>query len=716
MQFPNTIPSALIAALEGKGYSTLTDVQSAVLAPDAQGADLLVSAQTGSGKTVGFGLAMAPELLDGGDRLGVAALPLALVIAPTRELAIQVQGELAWLFARAGGRLVSCVGGMDARAERRELARGAHIVVGTPGRLRDHIERGGLDLSSLRVAVLDEADEMLDFGFREDLEFILQSAPASRRTLMFSATVSKPIADLARQYQRDALRISTQSATGQHADITYIAHAVAGHEREDAVINVLRYHDTPRALVFCATRQAVNRLAIKLQEYGFNAVALSGELTQAERTKALQALRDGRARVCVATDVAARGIDLPGLDLVVHAEPPGNADSLLHRSGRTGRAGAKGVSVFVVAQSRKGRVIRLLRDARIEAEWTEAPDANAVRARDRERLSSHPALSADPDAERLTQARALLERFGPERIAAAFLTELEHRLPAPHELSVPAPARARDDRSRDDRGREDRGGDANRPDRAPRRDRSEFDDKAWFQVNLGREQRAEPRWLVPLICRVGGVTGADIGAIQIHERASRFQIADEKRAAFQAAMNQPRDHDANVRITLAGDEALEPARTDAPGPRAKPKRAPRPGKAERHAVKSDSVAPRPERPAARPEAAAELHTRPGRAERAGAQADRAPRTERPAAAPERPQGKPERGPGPAPGKFERSTAKLERPRKSARPGAKSKSGSGPVRDWAPKAGAAKARPGKAPSKARPESGPGLKRVKRKRTD
>ena len=176
--------------------------------------------------------------------------PLALVIAPTRELALQVQRELAWLYADAGARIASAVGGMDPRAERRAMERGAHIIVGTPGRLKDHIERGALDLSAIRAIVLDEADEMLDFGFREDLEFILGSAPQERRTLLFSATVSKEIARIAQTYQSDALRISTISHGSQHADIAYVVHAVAPRDRENAVINVLRYHGAPRALVF----------------------------------------------------------------------------------------------------------------------------------------------------------------------------------------------------------------------------------------------------------------------------------------------------------------------------------------------------------------------------------------------------------------------------------------------------------------------------------
>ena len=240
----------------------------------------------------------------GGQRLLVrqAAAPLALIIAPTRELALQVQRELAWLYAETGARVATCVGGMDPRAEARQLMQGAHIVVGTPGRLRDHLERGRLVLAQLKTVVLDEADEMLDLGFREDLEFILGATPQERQTLMFSATVPREIETLAQQFQRAAVRIETTGRNEQHADIEYQAMRVTPGDVEHAVVNVLRFHEMRAALVFCATREAVKRMQGRLQERGFSAVALSGELTQSERLHALQALRDGRARVLVATD------------------------------------------------------------------------------------------------------------------------------------------------------------------------------------------------------------------------------------------------------------------------------------------------------------------------------------------------------------------------------------------------------------------------------
>ncbi|MCW1950314.1 MAG: DEAD/DEAH box helicase, partial [Octadecabacter sp.] len=377
---------ALADAIKARGYETLTPVQEACSDPALEGKDLLVSAQTGSGKTLGFGIAIAPSLLGDEERFDRAGAPLALVIAPTRELALQVKRELLWLYEKTGAVIASTVGGMDMRDERRALERGAHIVVSTPGRLRDHIMRKSINLSNLKAVVLDEADEMLDLGLREDLEFILDESPTDRQTLLFSATVPASIAKLAQRYQKDAQRVATTTGEKQHADIEYKAFRVSPRDTENAIINVLRFYEAPNAIVFCNTRATVNRMTTRLSNRGFAVVALSGELSQAERTHALQAMRDGRARVCVATDVAARGIDLPNLDLVIHAELPSNQDTLLHRSGRTGRAGRKGTSAMIVPPAVRKKAERLLGWAKLTANWADAPSAEDVIAQDEERM------------------------------------------------------------------------------------------------------------------------------------------------------------------------------------------------------------------------------------------------------------------------------------------------------------------------------------------
>ena len=539
------LPTLLAEALTAKGYETLTAVQAEVSTPEAHGRDLLVSAQTGSGKTVAFGLAMADEILRKNGVLPPAAAPLALVIAPTRELALQVAKELGWLYGKAGARVVTCVGGMDPSRERRTLAQGAHIVVGTPGRLRDHGERGALDLSTLRVAVLDEADEMLDMGFREDLETILQLAPEERRTLLFSATMPRQIVALARTYQKDALRISTVSEERGHGDIAYQAVAVAPADIEHAVINLLRFHEAETAMLFCATRDNVRHLHASLVERGFAAVALSGEHSQNERNQALQALRDRRARVCVATDVAARGIDLPTLSLVVHVEMPRDAETLQHRSGRTGRAGKKGVAVLIVPYPRRKRVEMMLRQAKIPAEWLPVPSVEDIRTKDRERLIATLAQPVEPDPDDWVIGEELLKAKSAQEIAAMLVHAHRAAMPAPEEMidRVPEGPKAHH--------------------------RAGFEDTVWFRMNVGRRQNADPRWILPLICRRGGITKNEVGAIRIQANETGFQIprvlANRFAQAVAKSAGQDGEDDSGIRI-----EAVEGgAPASAPAPAAK---------------------------------------------------------------------------------------------------------------------------------------------------
>jgi ATP-dependent RNA helicase DeaD len=570
------VKKALADALEHRGYTTLTPVQEAVTNPDVAGADLLVSAQTGSGKTLGFGLAIAPTLLGEAESFAPASLPLALVIAPTRELALQVKRELSWLYAKAGAVMASCVGGMDMRDERRDLQRGAHVVVATPGRLRDHIMRGSINLSALRAVVLDEADEMLDLGFREDLEFILGEAPSDRQTLLFSATVPASIANLAKNYQKDAIRISTTTEHSQHADIEYRAMSVSARDGDNAIVNVLRFYEAPNAIVFCNTRAMVNRLTTRLSNRGFSVVALSGELSQNERTHALQSMRDGRARVCVATDVAARGIDLPNLDLVVHAELPSNHETLLHRSGRTGRAGRKGVSALIVPPASRKKAERILHFAKLKAEWSGAPSAEAVSARDEDRMLADPQwLEEATEAERGT-VQKLVERFSAEQLATAYLRQYNIRNSAPEELSAvdakPAP-------------------------------RVAFGPSVWFSLPGGRAKNAEPRRLLPMLCKAGGITKDDIGAIRIQQDESFVEIREASVASFVASIGAGmKVEDGAVLTQLSGPPASvnmsRPAFKPKPADR-KPRhddpkpapRAPRPVQAETPAPAQDK--PRP---------------------------------------------------------------------------------------------------------------------------
>jgi ATP-dependent RNA helicase DeaD len=526
LPFPLT-PPPITRALTERKYEDPTAVQLAVLEARAEGRDMVVSAQTGSGKTVAYGLAIATTLLGEATRFENEADPLALIVAPTRELAMQVERELAWLYAYTGARILSCVGGMDPSKERRRLHDGAHIIVGTPGRLRDHLERGALKINDLKAVVLDEADEMLDLGFREDLEFILEATPKTRQTLMFSATMPKPIALLAKKYQRDALRIEAKGSERAHADIEYRAMRVAPNEVEHAVVNVLRFVESQSAIVFCNTRDHVRHMHAALSERGFSAVNLSGELSQAERNHALQALRDGRARVCVATDVAARGIDLPNLNLVIHADLPNDAETLQHRSGRTGRAGRKGVSVLLVPLSRRRKAEQMLATAKVSPIWSGPPLADDIRKLDQQRMLQDPILTAVNSEEDLEMARTVLANRQPEEIAAALVRIYRSRLPAAEDVFDPGPGDNRGSRSEFREAkplrRKEHG------DTGPR-------DFTWFKLDIGRKNNADPKWLLPMICRRGHVTKPDIGAIRINENETRFEIANHAVEKFSTAM------------------------------------------------------------------------------------------------------------------------------------------------------------------------------------
>lgn len=606
MSFEN-LPEPLAIALAEKGYTEPTSVQAAVLEPEALGRDLVVSAQTGSGKTIAFGIAMLRELLADGAILPVAQAPLALVIAPTRELALQVSRELMWLCAKAHARIATCVGGMDPSKERRALSHGSHIVVGTPGRLRDHLERGALDLSAIQYIVLDEADEMLDMGFRDDLEEILDAAPDTRRTLMFSATMPRPIAALAQRYQHDALRISTVGDDRGHGDIEYQTVAVSPSDIENAVINLLRFHEAETAMLFCATRDNVRHLHATLVERGFAAVALSGEHSQNERNYALQALRDGRARVCVATDVAARGIDVASLSLVVHVEVPRDAETLQHRSGRTGRAGRKGTAVIIVPYPRRRRVEEMLRRARINAIAAEVPSAEMIRERDRQRLFETLLEPVEGTPEELELAQRLLDQRGALDLAVALVRQHSKAMPEPEEL-IDLSQRGADPRADKSHHREG------------------FDDTVWFRMDIGRRQNADPRWILPLLCRRGHITRNEIGAIRIAANETFFQvprsIEAKVREALQRTMTEGAEDESGIRIEPSPetprDLAKQPARRENPRPPVKRTevRAPAPQRDERPAPASEAPAKQPykkpyEQTAAQPAARKQLGVAPG---------------------------------------------------------------------------------------------------------
>jgi ATP-dependent RNA helicase DeaD len=390
--------------------------------------------------------------------------------------------------------------------------------------------------------------------------------------------VPRAIATLAKNYQNNAVRIATTTEREQHADIDYQAMVVSPADREHAIINVLRFHEARNALVFCATRAAVNHLTARLNNRGFSVVALSGELSQTERTHALQAMRDGRARVCVATDVAARGIDLPGLELVIHADLPTNPETLLHRSGRTGRAGRKGVSALIVPVNARKRADRLLRMAQIQAEWTPPPSAQAVIERDNERLLAHPLLADPVSEDERAQVDALLEKHGADALAAGFMRLAREGKSAPEDVQPIA-----------DRG--ERGGERREP--RERKERQPFGEAVWFRLSVGRKQNAEPRWLLPMICRAGDMTKRDIGAIRIQADETHVEISTGAADAFLAGLGDNMTLEKSIRVSRLEDDAPDaPAPADEGRRHEPPRNAPPPKKQKKKSTKK--YAGRPE--------------------------------------------------------------------------------------------------------------------------
>ncbi|PZQ46883.1 MAG: helicase [Rhodovulum sulfidophilum] len=521
------VPAALAAALGARGFTELTEVQAAILGLPDQTRDLIVSAATGSGKTVAIGLALAAGLLAAPWTIA----PRALVLAPTRELAAQVAAELGWLYAGAGILPVLCAGGADPAAEVAALARGAALVVGTPGRLAAHLRRGTLDPAGLATLVLDEADELLARGFRDELDRILAAPPPDRRLLLFSATITPGVAALAARYQRAALRIEVAPAASP--GVGFEAVQVAPAERDRVLGNLLCLADPRRALVFAGRRDAVAPLAAHLAGRGFRAVGLSGDLGQPERDAALAALRAGRARVCVATDLAARGLDLPELDLVIHADPPLSPEQLLHRSGRTGRAGRGGRVAFLVAPAHRRRLETLLRRAGLGVAWRGAPEAAEVAARERDRLlaalppgqpgfaEAEAAFGTGPEAPDFdAPVLAALRAEGPDRLARALLRDWRAARPRFEPPRVPDPAAA-----------------------------------VWFRVNRGAGGQEEVRRLLPLIRRLGGARREEIGRIRVFAGETHFEVLPAAVPGFLAALGRDLG---DLALSRLGPEAAAP--------------------------------------------------------------------------------------------------------------------------------------------------------------
>ena len=368
------LPAPMTRALEVLGFVEMTPVQAHALPPLLKGKDVIAQARTGSGKTVAFGLALLSRLNEG------ARHTQALVLCPTRELADQVSAELRRLGRFVANlRIVTLCGGVPVREQAPSLQQAPQIIVGTPGRLLDHLERGTIDLAQLDVLVLDEADRMLDMGFVDAISSVVAKTPATRQTMLFSATFPAAIRTMSRHLQQKPTEITVDTAAPT-AEITQIFFKVQQQEKPNALIALLQEYDPETALVFCHTRNDTRDVTQTLAKRGYDALALHGELEQRERDEVLLRFTHGSCRVLVATDVAARGLDIKGLAMVISYELPVHADVHVHRIGRTGRAGRLGVALSLCSPNEQDRAAVLESEQGSPLQWGDLP---ALRQDDR---------------------------------------------------------------------------------------------------------------------------------------------------------------------------------------------------------------------------------------------------------------------------------------------------------------------------------------------
>ena len=526
------LDAAVLKALKDVGYETPSAIQAATIPPLLAGRDVLGTAQTGTGKTAAFALPILSQL-DLAQKT-----PQALVLAPTRELALQVcEAFESYAGHLRGVHVLPVYGGQGYGQQLSALRRGVHIVVGTPGRIMDHLDKGTLDLSELRFLVLDEADEMLKMGFAEDVETILADTPSGKQVALFSATMPAQIRRLAGTYLKDAEEINVKAKTSTATNITQRYLIVSYPQKVDALTRILEVENFEGMIVFTRTKNETETLAEKLRARGYAAAAINGDVAQAQRERTVNQLKDGKLDILVATDVAARGLDVERISHVVNFDLPIDTESYVHRIGRTGRAGRSGDAIsFVTPRERRmlASIEKATRQPLTEMALPSADDVNATRLT----RFDDAITAALAETERIDRFRDIINHYVthhdvPEAdVAAALAVVAQGETPLLLDEDPPAPAR-RERFERDDRGR-DRS-DRDRDDR-PRRDdrRRSGGPTATYRIEVGRRHKVEPRQIVGALANEGGLRREDFGAIQIRPDFSLVELpADLSRETLQ---------------------------------------------------------------------------------------------------------------------------------------------------------------------------------------
>ncbi|MRX10969.1 DEAD/DEAH box helicase [Pseudoduganella sp. FT25W] len=568
----------LTKALNDVGYESPSPIQAATIPLLMQNLDVLGQAQTGTGKTAAFAL---PILA----RIDIKqTTPQALVLAPTRELAIQV-AEAFQTYAThiPGFHVLPIYGGQSYGPQLSALRRGVHVVVGTPGRVIDHLDKGSLDLSKLKTLVLDEADEMLRMGFIDDVERILQETPESRQTALFSATMPSAIRRIANTYLRNPKEITVAAKTGTNENIRQRYWLVSGMHKLDALTRILEAENFDGMIIFSRTKLGTEELAQKLQARGFSAAAINGDIQQAQRERTIQQLKDGKIDILVATDVAARGLDVERISHVVNYDVPHDPESYTHRIGRTGRAGRSGEAILFITPREKGLLKMIERSTRQPIGQLELPTIQAVND---VRIAKFKQQITDTLAEGgLEQFQSLIEDFEREQnvpaleIAAALAKMARGDVPLLLDKKQVTqweerPARATSSFDRPERG--DRFGDraerGERSERFPKKERIVRESEPGmrtYRIEVGYQHGVKPGNIVGAIANEGGIDSKNIGRIEIYDDYAVLDMPDTLSREALDMMAGIRVAGQALRISVDGEGA--PA-ASAPAP-AKPVKA-----------------------------------------------------------------------------------------------------------------------------------------------
>ncbi|KMO81264.1 DEAD/DEAH box helicase [Mycolicibacterium obuense] len=497
------IHPSVLQAVSDVGYESPSPIQAATIPAMLAGSDVVGLAQTGTGKTAAFAIPILSKI-DTSSRA-----TQALVLAPTRELALQVAEAFSRYGAHLNVNVLPVYGGSSYGPQLAGLKRGAQIVVGTPGRVIDHLEKGTLDVSHLDYMVLDEADEMLQMGFAEDVERILADTPEYKQVALFSATMPPAIKKITNKYLHDPVEVTVKSKTQTAENITQRYLQVSYPRKMDALTRLLETEQGDAMIVFVRTKQATEEVAEKLKARGFAAAAINGDIPQAVRERTINALKDGSIDILVATDVAARGLDVERISHVVNFDIPHDPESYVHRIGRTGRAGRSGTALlFVTPRERHllGAIERVTRQKLVEIELPSVEDVNERRVQ-KFRDSITEALAA-PGIELF---RTLIENYERDHdvpmadIAAALA--LQSRDGEAFLMTEPPPEKRRDKKDRPDR--------ADRDDRGPRKQRERRSDLVTYRIAVGKKHKAMPGAIVGAIANEGGLHRSDFGHIAI---------------------------------------------------------------------------------------------------------------------------------------------------------------------------------------------------------